>query len=76
MKIVRRNLAKASQAFQSGKAKVLAVGSAVVVGATGAMAGDLVMPTVDYTDLYSAGTLAIGVSVVIMLIRRAIHLFH
>jgi len=35
----------------------------------------LVVPTPDYTDLYAVGTVALGVMLVVFLVRRAIAFF-
>lgn len=49
---------------------VIGAGASLAVAAPAFAAGNLTMPTVDYTDFYAGGALILGVAVTVMLVKR------
>lgn len=56
------------------RSRLIAAGVAVVAASSMANAA-LTTPTVAYDDLYAVGTLALGVAVVVFLVKKAIGFF-
>ena len=56
--------------FKSAKSKVIALGASAVVLATNAAAA-VTVPTTSYTDVEAMAGVAIGITVVVLLINKA-----
>lgn len=62
---------RAAQKAQGLSKKVVVGATGLVVAGTNAMAaGNITPPTADYTDIYALAGIAIGVSVVVLLIKK------
>ena len=57
--------------MQKVSQKIVALGAGAVALGTNAMAaGNIVLPTVDYTDFYAGVGLSLGVALTVMLARK------
>ncbi len=62
------------RAFSSAKAKLAVVGTAVAVGATGAMADDLVLSDISTTDFTNVAGVVLAAAGIFYGVRRALRL--